>query len=102
VDTRDPERPPNADVECQRCAARIPLDPRGMHLTMTHAALQCPECGAWLQVRRSDAYRDVDTTVAWLFATYADEAPQDKPDHGERPGTVMRMLARMTGGRSRG
>ena len=101
--TRDPEHPPAADVECQRCAARVPLEPRRMHLTLTHAALQCPDCRTWLRVRRNDAYRDVDTRVAWLFATYADEAPQDEPDHeGEGPRTVVRVLSRVTGRRRRG
>jgi hypothetical protein len=45
----------------------------------------------------------MDTTVAWLFATYADEAPQDGPDReGDRSRTVKRVLARVTGRHRRG
>ena len=80
VQRRDPSKGRVTNVPCRACGADVHLDPAKMRLKATCAELVCPTCGVRIEVRRSDGYADTDGGVAWLFESYASEAPDEEPE----------------------
>lgn len=109
MERRDPERK-TTSLTCLACNECVALDPERMRLTVTHAVVCCPECGAETPARRSDAYRGAVDAVAWGFAIYAGEAPEAGPTVGPEPRVVegkspptdaAQLLRRPPGARAR-
>jgi hypothetical protein len=87
MERRDPEQK-STSLTCLACNECMSLDPERMRLTVTHAVVWCPACGAEMPARRSDAYRGAADTVAWGFAIYAGETPEAAPTVGPDPRAV--------------
>lgn len=109
MERRDPEQK-STSLTCLACNECMPLDPERMRLTVTHAVVCCPACGAETPARRSDAYRGAVDAVAWSFAIYAGEAPEAAPTVGPEPRVVeaeppptnaAELLRRLPGARAR-
>jgi hypothetical protein len=90
VERRRPGRLKVAYIACRVCGGDIELDPGKIRLVWTHALSQCPDCRAEVRLRRSDAYRDVDTGLPWAFASYSNDdlEPQEPP---ARQGRLFRL-----------
>jgi hypothetical protein len=84
MERRDPEHK-TTSLTCLACNECVPLDPERMRLTVSHAVVCCPACGAETPARRADAYRGAVDAVAWGFAVYAGEAPEAAPTMGPEP-----------------
>jgi hypothetical protein len=91
IERRSP-RHRRADIACRACGKAVTLQPGNMRLTWTHALLRCPSCRAEVHVRRSDAYKGVDTDLPWSFAAYVDDQPE--PSAPEPQAAGMRRLFR--------
>jgi hypothetical protein len=87
MERRDPEQK-TSSLTCLACNECVPLDPERMRLTVTHAVVCCPVCGAETPARRADAYRGAADAVAWGFAIYAGQAPEAAPTVGPEPRVV--------------
>jgi hypothetical protein len=87
---RDPDRPKAAAIACRNCGTEVEINPDRMRLTVTHAVLPCPSCGAEFRARRSDAFRDLDTALGWSF--YANEEDGPEPDHLRHRNGISRFF----------
>jgi DNA-directed RNA polymerase subunit RPC12/RpoP len=81
MDRRNPDSPSSTYVACRTCGMRLPFQPGQMRLTPTHAELRCAACGAEVRVRRSDAEREPEGSIAKAVsaATRLGIAPDEEP-----------------------
>ena len=92
IERRNP-RQRRADIQCRACGNELTLQPGNMRLTWTHALVRCSSCRAEVHVRRSDAYKGVDTDLPWSFAAYVDDQPEPSVPE-PRPAGLGRLFRR--------